>query len=675
MGAKAAQADAVARLVHESVASVDALTPEAMRAVLPALRAAREELRADLRDWLQAAPGNGDRFTAHDNRVALRYLEGALERAKELQPAMARGLADGRKATGPVAVKNLETEISRLSSVFDGTPSMPRIDIAAVMARSESALWRRHASSAARYAGGVGDDIRKQFAIGVAKGESMEQLVTRLRRLGDPGAKKRGIDPGDDAAGIADGLFRRHKWWAERLVRTEMMYAYNTQHDEATREADEQIPAGEERYLRKWDATADNRLCPLCRELDGTVATIDGPFAGGIQRPPRHPCCRCLALAWMASWGGITGPLPKGWGEERKAKPDKKPKAAEKKAASEAKVKKPKPEAKPEVKAKPTKQPKAAPPPKPSKYAVPDLAPVAKLDAPGREVMAALAKGDLGGASLAIDRHLATRGLVRQEVPNTGHVAVEDASVKTHAGHEVTPRGVRDWSGNITLSSNVVGEIKRFGAAVGEHGAADLASALETQLSEVDSRRARLKTLSKRTREQEDQLAALTAKRDEVSARILELKKPLGDSEGVKTLVHEVLHGFSPLDPNAYRGHGAQIEEVTTEVMARVIGRDVFGVSMTKHNQGSYAHDIHGVVDAISEAAGVAPEKAYEHLQRASERFKSRRTRMIGLPGEVASAFAEDLAAESGAGYAKVRDALERHLNLAAQRTAAAYAH
>lgn len=670
MGTKTAQADAVARLVHESVASVDALTPEAMRAVLPALRAARDELRTDLRDWLQAAPGNGDRFTAHENRVALRYLEGALERVKELQPAMAKGLADGRKATGPVAVKNLETEISRLSSVFEGTPSMPRIDIAAVMARSESALWRRHASSAKRYAGGVGEDIRKQFAIGVAKGEKMKQLVTRLRRLGDPGAKKRGIDPGDDAASIADGLFRRHKWWAERLVRTEMMYAYNTQHDEATREADEQIPSGEERYLRKWDATADNRLCPLCRELDGTVATIDGPFAGGIQRPPRHPCCRCLALAWKASWGGIVGPLPKGWGEEeRKAKPEK-TKAA-KKAAPEAKAKKPKPEPRPDVKTKPvkpTKQAKAATPLKVKKPLVPEMASVPRLVGPGGDVMDALARGDLNAVARKIDDAIAARGMKRSSTANNGTIIVDDARLTTRSaitGKPVQAAAVRGWDGQIVLSSSSREAALAYGQAAGSSSPAALAEAIEKHTSELYKLRVQMgSSPSARKR-----VEAMGETRESIIAKENALRQRLATAErtgaSLNTIIHETLHGFSPGEAKAYHGTGAQVEEITTEVMARVIGRDWFGIKMESHNKGPYAGDIHAATKAIAEVTGQSETDAYGTLQRAAERYKRRPGKMSDH-NAVTDAFIDEVVTETGASYGATKDAILRHFKAAA---------
>lgn len=304
-----AKVEAVQRLVRESVQAVDALSPIALRAVLPALRAVREELQADVRGWLDGADYRGA-FTALQRTGMLRALEGTFDRVKELDPAMGAALAAGRHATGPLAIHNLDTEITRLSAIFGhGMPTMPDIKTAAVLAQGDKLLWRRHESSAKRYAGQVGDDIKHLLAVGVAKHESIEQLVARLRKLGPGPAlsakwrQGRATDPGADAARIAEGMFARHRWWADRLVRTETMHAYNIQHDVATVFANENRPDGEPEYVRRWDASMDSRVCPICAGLDGKTAPIGGMFPGGYDSPPAHSCCRCVSLAWNPAWG------------------------------------------------------------------------------------------------------------------------------------------------------------------------------------------------------------------------------------------------------------------------------------------------------------------------------------------------------------------------------------
>lgn len=317
MPTRAEQVDAVRRLVRESVQAVDALVPRALHAVVPALVQARDELRSDLQDWLANAKNGANRFTAADRQAALRALEGALDRVKDLHPAMASALAGQRHATGPLAISNLDNEIRRLSAIFGGgVPSIPNIKAAAIIAQGDKLLWRRHETSAKRYAGAIGEDIKHLLSVGVAKGESFDQLVNRLRRIGSAGRTARPIEPGADSAEIAGGLFGRYRWWAERMVRTEGMNTYNVMHDESIAYANENRPDGDEEYLRRWDAAADARVCPICYSLDGKVTTIGGTFPGGYSSSPAHSCCRCVCLAWLRRWGDmkgetqINGPVP-----------------------------------------------------------------------------------------------------------------------------------------------------------------------------------------------------------------------------------------------------------------------------------------------------------------------------------------------------------------------------
>ncbi|HSR79084.1 MAG TPA: phage minor head protein [Xanthobacteraceae bacterium] len=308
------QVDAIRRLVRESATAVDALVPTALRSVIPALVQARDELRSDLQSWLATAKNGADRFTAADKQGALRALEGALERVADLQPAMASALAAQRRATGPLAIHNLDNEIRRLSAIFGGgVPTIPNIKAAAILAQGDKLLWKRHETSARRYAGAIGKDIKHLLAVGVAKGETFDQLVNRLRRIDHGGRTARPIDPSADAGDIANGLAGRYRWWAERLVRTEGMNTYNVMHDESIAYANENRPDGDEEYLRRWDSSMDGRVCYECASLDGTVTTMDGTFKGGISAPPLHPCCRCVVLAWLRRWGGMKGEtMPKG---------------------------------------------------------------------------------------------------------------------------------------------------------------------------------------------------------------------------------------------------------------------------------------------------------------------------------------------------------------------------
>jgi SPP1 gp7 family putative phage head morphogenesis protein len=306
-----AQIDAVERLVWDNVHSVEALEAPALRAVLPVLKEVRDELRRDLARWLATAPNGAERFTAQRLRVALRQVEGAIQAAARLEPAMASALKMGRNDAGTLAVSSLDTEIARFGSIFGESIRPIQLDTAAVIARGDRLLWKRHMVSAARYGGQVGDDIRHQLAVGVARGETFAELKARLVRHGGPrglvALRGRLGDPDVVAEHISEGLFARYRWWAERLVRTELMHGYNLQHREGIALLNQNLDAGQEPYVRLWDAAADRRVCPICYGLDGKTAAMDGTFPGGYDHPPAHPNCRCVEVAWHRSWGSIAG--------------------------------------------------------------------------------------------------------------------------------------------------------------------------------------------------------------------------------------------------------------------------------------------------------------------------------------------------------------------------------
>lgn len=283
---------------------------------------ARKELRADLLRWMSRIDDPTERFTAYQMQVMLRSIEGSLDalgiRLKDmteagrhptatmLDRALLEGLHKGDKAVAPLAIKNLEHEIVRLGHVFGEKLVGPQIDQAAALARGNKLLYRRFDTSARRYAGKIGEDLRFQLSVGVARGETFEQLVQRLRRLAGPTGPVavRGVldHPNAIVEDIPEGLFSRYESWARRLVRTEMMNAYNDHHRAGITVLNEDRPKGAEEWVRRSDAAGDARVCSLCRYLDGKIAKVGGTFPGGEPGPPYHPCCRCVELAWLMSW-------------------------------------------------------------------------------------------------------------------------------------------------------------------------------------------------------------------------------------------------------------------------------------------------------------------------------------------------------------------------------------
>lgn len=142
-----------------------------------------------------------------------------------------------------------------------------------------------------------------------------------------------------------------------------------------------------------------------------------------------------------------------------------------------------------------------------------------------------------------------------------------------------------------------------------------------------------------------------------------------GEVGSLNVLIHEQLHGATPIGKDGYEGIGAMIEEVSTEALARratrqlattagVPGHEVAaaGVGAPRHeNDGAYARELLQVRRAIQDATGLSDAEAYDLLERASRRLKSRAAdpaqRGLSAAG-AADAFAADLAAEHGGAVA-----------------------
>lgn len=94
---------------------------------------------------------------------------------------------------------------------------------------------------------------------------------------------------------------RKHRYRGYNIARTELAFSYNKGADLATRQAQEYGLMGD--CVKEWVAGNDDRVCDICRALDGKRIAMDEEFEyptrlarnnPGIRRtPPAHPSCRC----------------------------------------------------------------------------------------------------------------------------------------------------------------------------------------------------------------------------------------------------------------------------------------------------------------------------------------------------------------------------------------------
>jgi SPP1 gp7 family putative phage head morphogenesis protein len=292
-------AKAMSIIAHEAGRLPDA----EVRALAPVLAMARQELARGLAAWLRKTKGT-QRFTAQRYRVAMLALEHALDQVRgRLDASMLASLGNAIDPAGSMAVRHLADQVAMLGPVFGMSVRPPNIERAAVLATGRRALIPRFQTSAARYAGAVRSDIMRQLSLGVVQGETFDEMTTRMARSGGP----RGVvflrgmpgQPGARSEVIAEGLFARYRHWGERVVRTEVMGTYNHMHHTALVKANRSDPG----YMQRWDASADHRVCSVCRGLDGVIAALGKSFGQGYKRPPGHPNCRCVLTPWRKEWG------------------------------------------------------------------------------------------------------------------------------------------------------------------------------------------------------------------------------------------------------------------------------------------------------------------------------------------------------------------------------------
>jgi SPP1 gp7 family putative phage head morphogenesis protein len=294
--ALARNVSSIAEELREIAAEVAALPEEYARRLLPILREGQLEAEKGLRRWLATVEDGGERFGAQRYRAAMLHMRASLA---AIERRLAGGMHEVLMSADGAAAFLAGHHVARELVLFHGAfGAMPRPDLgkAAVMAHAGRAVIFRHEASARRYGRAVTSDIRRQLALGMVQGETFDQMTNRLVRLGGP----RGLVSlgGGVVESIAEGLFRRYRHWAERVVRTECIDSYNAHALESIRAEDEVDPG----YLKRWDAANDHRVCEVCDALDGEIRALNEDFTGGISHPTVHPRDRCCITPYRREW-------------------------------------------------------------------------------------------------------------------------------------------------------------------------------------------------------------------------------------------------------------------------------------------------------------------------------------------------------------------------------------
>lgn len=309
----------VRSVLQEQVKQLANLTEEECARLKPALARAQRELKRAMATWTHETADGELRWSAQKYRAAF---------AQVRMMAASLGVETGGVIKGAVfdanwlAIKHLAEETARFSKTFTGSLQKLPIDVARQLAGGGTYIIPRIRTSSARYASRVAEDIRQRVLTDLLKGASVRETVDKLVAHGGPKGwvALRGVkgERGAIVEKIPEGLFARYRYWAERVVRTELASAYNQRALASIHEAARLIPGSQKRWC------TDGTGCPkICDPIDGQTVDVNQSFitpVGACDCPPGHPNCRCRVGMWNRTWPRIASEL--GIGRKYDYEPD-----------------------------------------------------------------------------------------------------------------------------------------------------------------------------------------------------------------------------------------------------------------------------------------------------------------------------------------------------------------
>ena len=244
-------------------------------------------------------------FTRANLETALIHVRATL---KDLRAGIKQTVVDGAKPAAEYATQGTINYLNGMEQSFKGVATQPlALDEAAMFEQSvvgaRSSILRRLGSSGTGAPGAAAAEVPAKMGIldryGLNVIGDFEQTLT-TGVLG----RKSWDEVKADLIGQSPFLQGKPAFWAERIVRTEMMGAYNRASWESNREADDQL--GD--MVKILSATFDDRTAADSYAVHGQIRYPDEAFEswfGLYQHPPNRPNDREIVVPHRISW-----PLP-----------------------------------------------------------------------------------------------------------------------------------------------------------------------------------------------------------------------------------------------------------------------------------------------------------------------------------------------------------------------------
>jgi hypothetical protein len=284
--------------------------PAVMAEVLQDMQRAELLLAEKLRKESERFGGPDTRYTGasalafHQHvATAVEYMKGRVsgQTAAQAQAAIAGSL------TRTVAT------MQGLEKRFTGIVTPLRLAEADQMraaAGTAKGMWaRQFPTSVDRYGTKMLGEAERIARAGLLSGATLDDMVGALTGHGGPKGKvsmAAVVTPNGvlrtREEDIPEGLFKRHKYWAERLMRTELAKAYNGARQTGLEEMAKDHP----NLRRKILAILDKRTAPDSLAVHGQIRGIKDPFQDGAGRvylyPPGRPNDRETVIPWVGDW-------------------------------------------------------------------------------------------------------------------------------------------------------------------------------------------------------------------------------------------------------------------------------------------------------------------------------------------------------------------------------------
>lgn len=324
--------DSVLETIEANRRAVDAIVARAEGAQL---RALLTEVEAELGDRLRTRlrPELEERWTGQQLHVVRAQVQHAL---RYLHTRMLGGLAEGTDDLSRRALRDTVRVLRAGEAEFGHRGASIVTPLALEQAMRfehsvrgvQSSLLRQYPTSVDRYRARMIGEFERQMQLGIVSQNTVGQMIDRLVGHGGPRGRvslaARVLPDGRVQRMVETeapwGLLRERRYWAERIVRTELLNSYSAGLQEGMEvEQAEDFPDLKRLIIAHFDRVT----APDSVYVHGQIRGMRELFIDGAGReylrPPGRPNDRETLVPWREGWGKPKGPLAPRPAKERGA--------------------------------------------------------------------------------------------------------------------------------------------------------------------------------------------------------------------------------------------------------------------------------------------------------------------------------------------------------------------